>query len=631
MPGLLRVFMIVSSVIWLAANSPDAAANPFRQPLHVLDHMGKVHALSSDSDHVARVFVFLTDECPVSKSYIPTLRRLSQQWQQATPRIALYGVWADATTAPQDIAKFAEEYEVEFPLLLDIDRALGKELQPRHVPEAFVLDSDEQLIYRGRIDDTHTDLGRRRAQPTVNDLADAVAATIEGKPVVPSETTAIGCLYEIPPSDRPGSPPVTYTRDVAPILFAHCVICHREGEIAPFPLTSYEDAAKRAQQIAAVVDRRLMPPWIPAQVHGEFKQQRTLTEQQIETLKHWATSGREVGDPHDLPVPPQFDSGWRMGTPDLILEMAEAFEVPADGPDVYQNFVIPVDIPNDKMVAGIQFVPGNANVVHHSLLYLDTNGKARQLDAKTAEPGYSTFGGPGFLPTGSIGGWSPGTSPQRLPAGFGRPLKKGSDLVMQIHYHPSGKIERDRSKVAVYFVDNPQHAVQGIWVSNHSHDIAPGEKDYRLESSLTLSCDVTLFGIIPHMHLLGNTMEAVAVMPDGSRVRLVDIPRWDFHWQDDYRFVKPLKLAAGTRLEVKASYDNSTDNPSNPNSPPQRVTWGEGTTDEMFYCFFLVAADSPDQLKSLLRDVMLAEIASRAKAKSSRWLKSTVDERQAGD
>jgi hypothetical protein len=312
-----------------------------------------------------------------------------------------------------------------------------------------------------------------------------------------------------------------------------------------------------------------------------------------------------------------------MGEPDLILEMPSEFEVPADGPDVYQNFVIPLEISEDKLVAGVEFVPGNPRVVHHSLLFLDANGQARKLDAKTPEIGYSTFGGPGFIPTGSIGGWSPGKSPRRLPDGYGRPLRKGSDLVMQIHYHPTGKVERDRSKVAVYFVESPQHAVEAIWVSSHNHDIPPGESDYRLKSSYALPCDVTMFGVIPHMHLLGQMMKVDAVLPDGTRRDLIDIPRWDFNWQDDYRFAKPLQLPAGTRLEVEASYDNSADNPSNPSSPPKQVTWGEGTNDEMLYCFFLVATKNPSDFRSLITQVLINEVSSRAKAKAVLWSKRT--------
>ncbi|MFO0915115.1 MAG: redoxin domain-containing protein [Pirellulales bacterium] len=600
----------------------QAAEPRFRQPMNVLDHRGTVHSFSSESDRAARVFVFMTGECPISRSYVPTLRRLAQEWGQGAGAVAIYGVWGDSTSKPEAIAKFAQEYQIDFPVLMDRDFALADQLGPQFVPEAFVVNSQGDVVYRGRIDDTYTDLGRRRPAATVNDLADAVSATVAGKPVPVAETKAIGCYYERLGAESSSEADITYTRDVAPILFANCVVCHREGEIGPFSLTTYEDAAKRARQIAHVVERRLMPPWSPAEIHGEFKNQRTLTEQQIKTLTRWADTGRMEGDPKDLPPVPQFASGWRLGPPDLILEMPESFEVPADGPDIYQNFVIPVDIPEDKLVAGVQFVPGNAKVVHHSLLYLDSQGQARKLDAKTPEPGYVTFGGPGFIPTGSIGGWSPGKSPQRFPAGYGQSLKQHSDLVMQVHYHPTGKVEADRSKVAIYFVEKPEHATAGIWVSSHEHDIPPGETDYRLKNSFTLPCDVTMFGVIPHMHLLGHTMKAVAILPDGTPRTLVDVQRWDFNWQDDYRFSTPLRLEKGTRLEVEASYDNSADNPSNPNSPPARVTWGEGTTDEMFYCFFLVAPDDPTQLRPLLRDVLMAEIANRAKAKAAGMLKA---------
>jgi hypothetical protein len=620
--GALVFSVLVGAMVASNSANTDTPTQVIGRPMNVLDHRGNIHSISPTSTDVARVFVFLTGECPIATAYVPTLQALSESIEKNHPNVSMYAVWADRTKNPAEVAKFAAEYQVELPILLDLDGSLASSLRPTHVPEAFVLDSKGNVAYRGRIDDVYNDLGRRKPEATVHDLADAVNTVAEGRAVATNRTAPVGCLFELPPAMKADDSQVTYNRDVAPILFANCMSCHREGEIAPFPLTSYEHAAKRAAQIARVVDRRLMPPWLPAQNHGEFVDQRVLTDEQIAVLKKWAETGREQGDPLDLPTAPTFASGWQLGEPDLIVEMPEEFEISADGPDIYQNFVIPVDIPEDKLVAGIQFVPGNPRVVHHCLLYLDGKGQARALDAKTPQVGYSTFGGPGFLPSGSIGGWSPGSTPRRMPEGHGRSLKKGSDLVMQIHYHPTGKIERDRSKVAIYFTDRPKRAVEAIWLSRHNHDIAPGDSEYRLEASLTLPCDITMFGVIPHMHLLGRTIVAKAVLPDGKQIDLVSISNWDFNWQDDYRFASPVRLPAGTRLEVAAMYDNSDGNPSNPSTPPRRVTWGEETNDEMLYCFFLISTDSRTEFRTLISQVLMSEVASRAKARAAMWSQS---------
>jgi hypothetical protein len=590
----------------------DAPLQPLERSVTVLDAAGGIHALQPKSSEAARVFVFISGECPISKSYMPALNRLVDNWKQTPGKATLRAIWADATTRPADVAKFSKDYELRFPVLLDRDGGLSRRFKPTHVPEAFVLDADGRMAYRGRIDDTYPDLGQRRQQPTKNDLADAVAALIEGKPIARPRTDPVGCVYETMPEGAASNLKVTYTRDIAPILFANCVVCHRQGEVAPFELLLYQDAAKRAKQIARVVDRRLMPPWMPAQSHGEFENQRTLTEREIAVFKAWADAGRAEGELGDLPPTPQFTTGWRLGKPDMILEMPGEFEIHAGGPDIFQNFVIRIDIPTDKLVAAADFIPGNPKVVHHSLLYLDATHIARKLDAATPELGYPSFGGPGFQPTGSIGGWSPGKMPRRLPDGLGRYVRKGSDLVMQIHYHPDGRPETDRSKVGVYFVDKPKGAAGAVWASAFSHDIPPGEKDYHVTASYTLTGDVRLLSIVPHMHLLGRSIRAVAVLPDGTQRELINVPHWNYNWQDEYFLAQPIKLPKGTRLDVEAVYDNSAENPLNPSNPPKEVTWGEGTTDEMLYCFFLVSAEKPGELGSIVRDALMHEIIGKS-------------------
>lgn len=614
--ALLPLFLLSTQVV--LADPPTTRPSPATSEktlstidltLNVLDSRGQIHALQPDVDNTASVFVFMTGECPISKSYMPTLSRLANDWKTAGQPVRFFAVWGDATQNAAQVAKFAREHDLSFPILIDRDGELARRFQPTHVPEAFVLNASAQIVYRGSIDDRYKEIGRRRPQATAHFLAEAVTQTLQATPVAVAYREPVGCLFESPGQAVASSTQVTYTRDIAPILFANCVVCHRAGEVGPFPLGSYEDAAKRAGQIALVVERRLMPPWMPAERHGELIGQRRLSDRQVDLIKKWAENGKPEGDSADLPPLPEFTTGWRLGEPDLVLEMPEAFSIPADGPDIFQNFVIPIDIPEDKVVATVDFQPGSPEVVHHSILFLDRNHVARVLDAASPEPGYSSFGGPGILPTGAIGGWSPGRTPRRLPDNMGRHLKQGSDLVMQIHYHPNGKAQTDRSKVGVYFVDKPKNVVAGIWVANYQMDIPPGEADYRRSTSYTLPSDILLVGIIPHMHLIGRSMKAVATFPDGTQKQLIDVPDWNFYWQDEYYYAQPLKLPKGTRIDVDAVYDNSTANLSNPNDPPRRITWGEQTTDEMFFCFFLVAADSPRELvgvimKNLLHDAL---------------------------
>lgn len=590
---------VVCLLALLAASRATAAADQaIHGTLTTVD--GRAVQLASEKPATATVLLFLSTECPISSGYVPTLNRLADQWKD-DPRVAFYGVISDRSVTRNAAAKYAKEYEIAFPLLLDASGLLARQLMPTHVPEAFVLDAHLQVKYRGRIDDLYADLGKRRAQATEHNLVDATSALLAGKVPAIAQTTPIGCLFEAPVAGASDSGP-TYTRDIAPLVNAQCVICHRSGEVAPFALSSYQDLAKRAKQVQRVVERKIMPPWMPADGHGDFLNRRQLTAAEIELFAAWVKAGTPEGDPADLPPAPQFTPGWRLGEPDLVLKMPVEFKIPADGPDLFQNFVIPVDIPADKLVAAIDFQPGNQRVVHHTILFLDDKGRARKRDDATPEPGYSSFGGPGFTPSGSIGGWSPGNVPKRLPDNMGRYLKKGSDVVMQIHYHPTGKPETDQSKVGIYFVDKPKNVVAAVWATSYQIDIPAGESNYQLTTSYKLPYAVTMVGVVPHMHLLGKSMKATAILPDGTERSLIWVKDWVYNWQDEYHYREPFRLPAGTELRVESAWDNSANNPLNPRHPPERVTWGEQTQDEMSYCFFLVAADQPLQLIPLMVD-----------------------------
>jgi hypothetical protein len=399
---------------------------------------------------------------------------------------------------------------------------------------------------------------------------------------------------------------VTYTHDIAPIMDAQCVTCHRSGQVAPFALTDYETAREHAQMLAIVTAKHVMPPWRAAAGYGDFQGVRGLTDVQIATLQKWVDEGEPEGRPSDLPPAPKFASEWSLGQPDLVLSMPEAFSVPATGNDIYQCFVLPTGIADDRFVAAIELKPGNPKVVHHAIAYLDSRHVAQKLlNPKDPGAGFLSFGGPGFLPTGVLGGWAPGAFPHLWPAGIADYMAGGSDVVLQVHYHPDGKPETDQSKIGIYFAKGPITAVTtdiALWQPNI--DIPPGDSDYTRTQEFTTPVDCDAVGIIPHMHLLGRQMKVTAYLPDGTVKPMVWVKDWNFNWQDQYRYKSPVFLPAGTRLELTAAYDNSDNNPFNPNSPPKEVHLGEQTTDEMCLCVVQVVTKTPADRVALVRSVI---------------------------
>lgn len=608
--GLLGTVGLPLTIV--ARAQPKSAAITVESPaitFSLIDLNGTTHRLEQNDAKRARAFIFLSTECPISNGYINALNELHALLARSGQMAELFGVVSDPTVTRAHAAKHFAEFQAKFPILFDASGLLSTALRPTHVPEAFVVDRDGKLVYRGAIDNSWEAVGRRRPKAEKEFLVDAIMLTSTGKPVVVAQTKPVGCLIEVPPQVEVKAK-VTYTRDIAPIVQTRCLNCHREGQVAPFALADYDQTAKRAKQIVRVTQDRIMPPWIPSPGHDKFVGERWLTDRELELVKTWAETGRAKGDDADLPPAPKFAEGWRLGQPDLIVKMAEPFTVPADGPDLLQNFVIPIDIAEDKLVAAIEFHPGNKRVCHHAVLFLDDSGTARKHDKATPEPGYSNFGGPGFLPSGALGGWSVGNTPRPLPNGMGRYLKKGSDLVVQMHYHPTGKPETDQSEIGLYFVKKPvaeslkesAKLVGSIWMANYEMDIAAGAKDYRRSTTYTLPKEVIMVGVVPHMHLLGKAMKVTATLPDRSLKTLIDIKNWNYNWQDEYYYERPFKLPAGTRLEVEALFDNSADNPSNPSSPPKRVTWGDGTKDEMLFCFFLISSEKTGDLIDVIFD-----------------------------
>lgn len=562
------------------------------------------HSVSLDGK-VAAV-VFLNPECPISRSEVATLNKIAADAKGAS----VLGVISDPSVTRSAASAFAKSFQVKFPLLFDASGDLAARFKPDHTPEAYVIDTGGKVHYSGRIDDAFAAVGKQREVVTSHDLRDALTAVSEGKEPPHATTQSVGCVFESWNDSGAVPSKVTYTRDIAPILNANCVTCHRPGEVAPFSLLDYSHVKKHAEQIAELTQSHYMPPWKAQADFGHFADERRLTDREINLIKRWVASDAPEGDSADLPPPPVFSSGWSLGQPDKVVTMAEPFDVPASGRDVYRAFVVPLDLPEDTYVVGVDFRPGAKSVLHHALFYLDGSKKARELDAADPGPGYTSFGGPGFTPVGSLGGWAPGASPSLIENDTARYVPANSDLVIQVHYHPDGQPHKDQSSLAIYFAKKPvKHLISSLALITRQIDITPGDTNYHRDLSVELPMDVTLDGIIPHMHLIGREMKVQATTPDGKLVPLIHITDWDFKWQDQYRYAEPVHLPKGTRIDMTARYDNSTNNLANPNSPPKRVHWGEETTDEMCICFLQLAVDDLAQARQLKRNIAAQLVA----------------------
>ncbi|HEX3358159.1 MAG TPA: redoxin domain-containing protein [Tepidisphaeraceae bacterium] len=552
------------------------------------------------TDARATAVIFIGTQCPISNRYIPQLNDLYKTDQPKN--IDLIGVIVDPTITRKDVLAYRDQYKIAFPIIFDASGNLAKQFKPTHTPEAFLIDAGGAIRYQGRIDDSFAALGKVNQVVKSHDLVDAISAVLENQPITQPQTEVIGCPIETYDAKSPAK--VTYTRDIAPILNANCVACHRDGQIAPFPLTSYTDAAKHAKLMSDVTQSHYMPPWKPAEDFGHFLGEHRLSGREIDLIKSWASTDAPQGNSADLPPLPKFASDWALGTPDMIVKMPEPFTVPAGGNDIYRAFVAPIPIPADCYVAGVEFKPGAPTVVHHCILYLDDSGAARKLDEAEPGPGYVSFGGPGFTPSGGLGGWAPGATPALLPDGIGRVLAKGSDVVFQMHYHPDGREHTDQSSIAIYFQKKPVKQILGSFMlATRDVNIPPGDANYTRHITVTLPTDMTLMGITPHMHLIGREMKVEATTPDKKQIPLIWINDWDFKWQGQYRFAEPLKLSKGTTISMTARYDNSDANPDNPSSPPKRVTHGEQTTDEMCICFISFLANNPTEAKQVAKQV----------------------------
>ena len=380
----------------------------------------------------------------------------------------------------------------------------------------------------------------------------------------------------------------TFHRDVEPLLQRHCQNCHRAGGMAPMPLTTYAETRPWAKSIRARVAQRTMPPWFADRAHGKFANDPSLAEMEIATIREWVDRGAPKGKTGDAPPARVWTEEWSIGTPDLIAEMPEPFRIPAEGEVDYQYAVIPLKLGEDRWVTAAEAMPGARGAVHHIVLYVRDPESKWLRDA----PAGRVFGKTGEFTTSDVLlVYAPGSPAMMLPAGMAKRIRAGSDLILQIHYTPTGKAVEDRTRVGLVFSRTPpEKQVHTLQIGVDDIRIPPGDADYRLRASGTFPNEALLLGFFPHMHLRGRSFEYSLVGPGGKFETLLKVPAYDFAWQMDYRLAQPRRIRAGERLQVEARFDNSANNPRNPD-PAAEVTWGEQSWQEMMIGFFDVAVD----------------------------------------
>jgi len=405
---------------------------------------------------------------------------------------------------------------------------------------------------------------------------------------------------------------LTFNQQIAPLVFENCAGCHRPGGGGAFDLLTYADVRRHDKMIVSVTQSRYMPPWQPQPGYGEFIGERRLRVDEIGMLEQWVAEGMLEGDPEDFPELPKWPAGWYLGEPDLVVTMPRTYTLAPEGPDVFRMFVIPVPLESQRYVRALELHPGNPRVVHHGVGLVDPTSRSRHLDATDSVPGFEGMRSTEFArpPDGHFLGWTPGKVPMQGAEGMSWKLRKGTDLVWELHMLPSGKPEQIQPSVGLYFTDDvPTKSPFILGLGSRTLDIPAGEKEYWIEDSYVLPVAVKVLGVYPHAHYLGKQMRAFARLPDGTRRWLILIKDWDFNWQDQYLYREPLSLPRGTRLLMRYSYDNSADNIRNPHNPPRRVPYGPNSSDEMGDLWIQVLTETKADLVTLQRDYGRKDVA----------------------
>jgi peroxiredoxin/mono/diheme cytochrome c family protein len=536
------------------------------------DFRGKTWSLAEVQGKQATVVAFIGVECPIVGQYALRLKELAEKY--AAAGIAFVAIDSNQQDSLAELAHFARMHSLEFPVLKDPGNKVADLFGARRTPEAFLLDRDGKVAFHGRIDDQFT-YGIQRPKLERAYLTDAIDQLLAGQPIALPLAEPVGCHIGRVLSPQADSD-VTYSKQIARIFQDRCVSCHRPGEIGPFSLTSYDEAVGWAEMIREVVEEQRMPPWHANPKYGHFINDARLSDEDKQLIYRWVEAGAPEGDKADLPPPRQFTAGWQISEPDQVVYMSEKpFDVPATGEVRYQYFFADTGFTEDKWIKAAECRPGNRAVVHHIIVAVIPPGQIK--------PGQRV----GDLSSDWLAATAPGGRPMVLREGMAKLVPAGSRLVFQMHYTPNGTAQQDRSCIGLVFAD-PQTVHKQVGTdkaATRKLDIPPGNDNYKVEATRTLGSDTLLLALFPHMHVRGKAFRYTAIYPDGKKEILLDVPHYDFNWQNGYEFVEAKRMPKGAKIFCEAWYDNSAGNLANPD-PTKTVHWGDQTWEEMMIGYF---------------------------------------------
>ena len=549
------------------------------------DLSGGQHRLSEFSKRKLLVVAMTSTSCPLSRKYLPTLVEFAHTYSKRGVQFVL--VNPVAADKPEDMQEAQKQLGDTALYVVDQKESLARAVGALTTTDVVVLDPSRTVVYHGAIDDQYG-LGYSINAPRQRYLSDAVNSLLDGREPVVAATDAPGCALDIEPATSLERP-LTWNREISRLVQRHCVECHRDGGVGPFALDTYDDFVAHAPMIRQVVENRTMPPWFAVPQSNEesspWINDRSLAAAEKESLLNWIAKGRAEGDPQEAPQPKTFPEGWLIGKPDAVFEFAKPEKVKATGIMPYQNVVVDTDLVEDKWVQAIEVRPGNPSVVHHVLVFAESDEEeSPDRDAANDER------------SGYWGIYVPGNSTLTYPDGYARRIPKGARLRFQMHYTPNGTATEDQTRIGLVFARKPpQHEVRVAGIANARINIPPGADNHQEVATLRIPADVQVLAFLPHMHLRGKAARYEVVSSSGTE-QLLDIPRYDFNWQLLYRYADPLSLKQGDTLRFTAWYDNSAGNPANPD-PAKAVRWGPQTYDEMMlgYVEYIVPGAKPGE------------------------------------
>lgn len=587
-PAFVWILALAATICGSAAAANPAPPTQLGKSIDnftLQDYRGKTWSLDELQGKTGTAIVFVGVECPIVGQYAERLQALADKYAEAG--VAFVAIDANQQDSLTELAHFARTHKLEIPVLKDPGNKVADSFGAQRTPEAFLLDRDRKIVFSGRIDDQFT-YGIQRSKADKSYLTDAIDQLVAAQPIATPHAEPVGCLIgrvltpKAATSGRGPQESVTYSKHIARILQDNCVRCHRPGEIGPFALTSYDDAVGWAEMIREVVEQQRMPPWHANPQYGHFINDARLSNEDKNLIYRWVDAGAPEGDKKDLPPPRDFTVGWQIGQPDKVVYMSEKpFDVPAKGEVRYQYFFTDPGFTEDTWVKAAECRPGNRAVVHHIIVGI-------------IPPGTRPGQGVGDLSAGWLAATAPGARPMILREGMAKLVPAGSRFVFQMHYTPNGTPQQDRSSIGLVFADpSTIHKKVGTdKAGNRSFTIPPGDSNYKVEATQTLSQDTLVLSLMPHMHVRGKAFRYTAFYPDGEKEVLLDVPHYDFNWQNSYEFIEPRRMAKGTRIFCEAWFDNSEENLANPD-PTKAVRWGDQTWEEMMIGYF--AATPADQ------------------------------------